>query len=119
MGLMQYDRARMQGKDERVSELREITLRRATALSRVSEEHARLALLYEAILAELAGEKSDAFGRLIRDAETRAAAAESDEMRKRWEEWSAVVKSRQAAARRAVALGTSFFDEIDGRGNAA
>lgn len=111
--LLQYDRARTAGDAGNEEELRAQTLRRAEALSRLGGDPALMALLYEGIVARLAGEGSDNFERLATEITARRNAAEDETERRHWDRWTSLVKARAAAAERAHEQGTSFFAELD------
>jgi Zn-dependent protease with chaperone function len=112
--LTQYDRARVASADHsRVERLRERTLERAAAMSRLDAEGERYARWYTAIVATLTGEESDEFPELLADVRRQRDAAASDDQRRRLERFARQVEASETSARRAYAQGTPFFAEFE------
>jgi STE24 endopeptidase len=112
--LTQFDRARVASDDpSRVERLRDRTLERAAAMSRLDTEGERYAQWYQAIVATLEGEDTDTFGVLVADARQQRDQAETELERTRWERWARQVEASENSARRAHENGTPFFKEFE------
>ncbi|MBX3459587.1 MAG: M48 family metalloprotease [Planctomycetes bacterium] len=112
--LNQYDRERAKGADTaRVKALREKTLERSAAMARLGGEFEPVADWYAGIVAELSGEDTTAFDKLIAKSEAELERATGTDQRREIEAWQELYRHSKAAAARARQHGTTFTEEFE------
>lgn len=112
--LNQYDRARADGAEPaRVNALADKTLERSAAMARLGGEFEPVAEWYAGIIAELSGQDTAAFDKLLAQSEAELARAESEERRREIADWQELYRHSKAAAARARDHGTTFTEEFE------
>jgi Zn-dependent protease with chaperone function len=112
--LVQLDRAHASSAgSSRIQTLRERTLDRAAAMSRLSDEYERHAQWYEGIVAGLSGEDTRVFDELLASTEAELGRTTDEQKRAELERDARVLRASKPSIQRAREHGTSFFDELD------